>query len=232
MGNHRLNKHWMCQPLHQNAKGQQSTPPCRHRPGTTRPSSSGLIHRMLDVPRGCAPSPGGSGRASETAQVRGLGYSVSRRPAAGTPAPPAPDTPQSQAWQARHPLDGGLACCTAALAALEYSRRGNLEGTVNGNLQIWSLSSSIPWASCSGERFEGRRWTPEHPQKEWVSPTATLVLGLVRDYAFMPRFQVPRLLGGYPRKEVGLRLNALPAWRPERQTSSLMYHSKVSRRLV
>jgi hypothetical protein len=120
VGNHWLNKHWMCHPLHPKCQG-----PAKIRPhavtgeGQQNPAAGGLIHRMLDVPRGCALSPGGSGRASETAQVRGLGYPVSRRPAAGTPAPPAPDTPQSEAWQARHSLDSGHACSRQASCTLD-----------------------------------------------------------------------------------------------------------------
>lgn len=76
-------------------RGQQNTPHAVTGQGGETTAVTSLIHRMLDVPRGCALSPGGRGRRGETAQVRGLGYSVSRRPAAGTPAPPAPDTPRS-----------------------------------------------------------------------------------------------------------------------------------------
>lgn len=106
MGTRQSNKHWKCQPVHHNAKGQQNTPHAVTGRGEQAPKQQAirLIHRMLDVPRGCALSPGASGRASETAQVRGLGYPVSRRPAAGTPAPPAPDTTPKPglAWPARH----------------------------------------------------------------------------------------------------------------------------------
>lgn len=155
-----------------NAKGQQNTPHAVTGQGEQHPAATGLIHRMLDVPRGCALSPGGRGRASETAQVRGLGYPVSRRPAAGTPAPPAPDTTPKSAVTSP---DSGQALHMAVLRC-SRSRRGNLEGTVNGNLQIWSLSPLIPMAHCSGGRFEGRLWASDNPQKEWVSD-GTLVLG-------------------------------------------------------
>lgn len=190
--------------FNQNATGQRNTPHAVTSQARENKNLAvtGLIHRMLDVPRGCAQSPGASGRASETAQVRGLGYPVSRRPAAGTPAPPAPDTPKSGV-AARHSRDSGQGPLS--------SKRGNLEGTVNGNLQIWSLSSPIPRGLLFGRAFRGHTlWASDKPPRKSGYTTNPLVLGrLLCDCAVMPRNQVPSLVYWvYPRREVGIRLTA------------------------
>lgn len=168
-----------------NAKGQQkyAPMPSQARENNTQPAT-GLIHRMLDVPRGCALSPGGRGRASETAQVRGLGYPVSRRPAAGTPAPPAPDTnPQVS----RHTFLTAGRPCTGSWQTGRSSECALGEEICRGQSMAICRSGAYlrrsPMASCSGGRFEGRRWASDSPQKEWVSD-GTLALGTSARHCF------------------------------------------------
>lgn len=68
--------------------------------------------------------------------------------------------PPNQVWRGQ-PVTGLDSGGQACVGGPQVSRRGNLEGTVNGNLQIWSLSSTIPAACCTGGRFEGRRWASD-----------------------------------------------------------------------
>lgn len=169
------------------------------------PAADGLIHRMLDVPRGCALSPGGSGRASETAQVRGLGYPVSRRPAAGTPAPPAPDTPQGEAWQARHSLDSGHACSRQASCTLG-------EEIWRGRSMAICRSGAYLRRSCGLLVREAVSRADAGLQDTRRKSGYLRLRLLFWDFcATMNLCLAPRCLlssGGYPRREVGIRLNA------------------------
>lgn len=176
--------------------------------GDNKPSSSGRVHRMLDVPRGCALSPGGSGRASETAQVRGLGYPVSRRPAAGTPAP---DTPQSQAWQARHSLDSGHACSRLAPSTLgEEIWRGRSMAICRSGAYLRG-SYGLPVREAVSRADAGPQDTCRKSgylrlRLLFWDFCATVLLCLASRYLLS--------LGGYPRREVGLRLKCFTGLAP------------------
>lgn len=145
---------------------------------------------MLDVPRGCAPSPGASGRASETAQVRGLGYPVSRRPAAGTPAPPAPDTPKSGV-AARHSRDSGHALSSLCRLSEEIWRGQSMAICRSG-----AYLRRSPWLIVRegvSRAASGLQRTPQKAERVGIRQTLSS-WRLLCDCAFMPRCQVPSLL--------------------------------------
>lgn len=87
------------------------------------------------------------------------------------------------------------------------SRRGDLEGTLNGNLQIWSLSPPIPHGLLFGRLFRGQTLGFRQPAERVGIRWHSSFWGLLCDIVFMPRSQVPT-------QRSVIKVKCLPAWRP------------------
>lgn len=140
------------------------------------PAATGLIHRMLDVPRGCALSHWLTGAAGGL--VKRPKFEVwAIQSQEGRPPGPLLHLHQTHPKSAAvTSLDSGQACRPAADGP-QVSRRGNLEGTVNGNLQIWSLSSPIPRGFLFGRTFRGQKLGLRQPAERVGIREDPLVLG-------------------------------------------------------
>ena len=195
----------MCQPLHQNAKGRQNTPHAVTGRGEPNPAAAVQFIGCSTCHEAVHYHPGAAGGLVKRPkfEVWAIQSQDGRPPGPLLHLHQTP--PQSQAWQAVTSLDSGQACSRRSSSTLgEEIWRGQSMAICRSGAYLrrshWLLVREGVSRAASGLQNTRRKSGHLRQRSRFGDFCATMLLCIASRYLLC--------FSGYPRRDVGLRLNA------------------------